>query len=82
MSLTSPDPLFILPVLNGMVSFLQQKMMNTSGTQNQQAKTMMYMFPVMMIFISYKMPGRITNLLVNIYSSKCCTTVFNHETWR
>lgn len=54
-SLTNPDPFYILPLLNGVVSFVQQKLMGTSN--NPQMKNMMYMFPIMMIFISYKMPG-------------------------
>ncbi len=54
-SLVTPDPFFILPILNGAVSFVQQKLMGTSS--NPQMKNMMYMFPIMMIFISYKMPG-------------------------
>lgn len=55
MKLSEPDPFYVLPVLNGAVSFLQQKLMGTSD--NPQMKNMMYMFPIMMIFISYKMPA-------------------------
>lgn len=55
MNLLSPDPYYILPVLNGVVSFVQQKLTGTDS--NPQMKNMMYMFPVMMIFISYKMPA-------------------------
>ncbi len=56
LSLGSPDPYYIFPLLNGVLSFLQQKLTG-SGDSNPQMKNMMYMFPVMMIFISYKMPG-------------------------
>lgn len=55
LSLGSPDPYFILPVLNGILSFLQQKITGTGD--NPQMKNMMYMFPIMMVFISYKMPA-------------------------
>lgn len=55
MKLAEPDPFYIMPILNGAVSFLQQKLMGTSD--NPQMKNMMYMFPIMMIFISYKMPA-------------------------
>lgn len=55
MKLSEPDPFYVLPVLNGAVSFLQQKLMGTSD--NPQMKNTMYMFPIMMIFISYKMPA-------------------------
>lgn len=55
LSLGTPDPYFVFPVLNGVVAFIQQKLMGTNN--NPQMKNMMYMFPIMMIFISYKMPG-------------------------
>ena len=56
MKLVEPDPYYILPVLNGAVSFLQQKLMG-SADSNPQMKNMMYIFPIMMIMISYKMPS-------------------------
>ncbi|MGL6153921.1 YidC/Oxa1 family membrane protein insertase [Cetobacterium sp. SF1] len=55
MNLLQPDPYYILPVLNGVISFVQQKLTGAEG--NPQMKNMMYIFPVMMIFISYKMPA-------------------------
>ena len=55
MKLVDPDPYYILPVLNGAVSFLQQKLMGTSD--NPQMKNMMFIFPIMMIMISYRMPS-------------------------
>ena len=53
MDLIKPDPYYILPVLNGVVSFVQQKIMGS----DPKMKNMMYMFPIMMVFISYKMPA-------------------------
>lgn len=55
MHLVNPDPYYILPILNGAVSFLQQKLMGTAG--NSQMKNMMYIFPIMMVVISYQMPA-------------------------
>jgi YidC/Oxa1 family membrane protein insertase len=57
LTLSTPDPMFILPLLNGAVSFFQQNLMSETQGNNPQMKMMMYMFPVMMIFISYKMPS-------------------------
>ena len=56
LKLTDKDPYYILPVLNGAVSFFQQKLMG-SADSNPQMKNMMYIFPIMMIMISYKMPS-------------------------
>ncbi|MGL5951254.1 MAG: YidC/Oxa1 family membrane protein insertase, partial [Cetobacterium sp.] len=55
MNLLQPDQFYILPVLNGIVSFIQQKLMGSDS--NPQMKNMTYIFPIMMIFISYKMPA-------------------------
>jgi len=54
--LTEMDPLYILPILNGVVAFLQQKIMSKGTTQNKQAEMMMYFMPVMILMISFKMP--------------------------
>ena len=55
LKLSDKDPYYILPVLNGAVSFFQQKLMGTSD--NPQMKNMMYVFPIMMIMFSLKMPS-------------------------
>ncbi|WP_315323465.1 YidC/Oxa1 family membrane protein insertase [Fusobacterium pseudoperiodonticum] len=56
LKLSVPDPFYVLPVLNGAVSFLQQKLMG-SADSNPQMKNMMYIFPIMMIMFSLKMPS-------------------------
>ena len=56
LKLTDKDPYYILPILNGAVSFFQQKLMG-SADSNPQMKNMMYIFPIMMILISYRMPS-------------------------
>ena len=56
LKLSVPDPFYVLPVLNGAVSFFQQKLMG-SADSNPQMKNMMYIFPIMMIYISYRMPS-------------------------
>ena len=56
LKLSVPDPFYLLPVLNGAVSFFQQKLMG-SADSNPQMKNMMYIFPIMMIMFSVKMPS-------------------------
>ncbi|ATV68236.1 YidC/Oxa1 family membrane protein insertase [Fusobacterium pseudoperiodonticum] len=56
LKLSVPDQFYVLPVLNGAVSFLQQKLMG-SADSNPQMKNMMYIFPIMMIMFSLKMPS-------------------------
>jgi YidC/Oxa1 family membrane protein insertase len=55
--LTIPDPYYILPILNGAVTFFQQKVMSPGGQQNPQMKSMTYTMPIMIMFISFKMPA-------------------------
>ena len=67
-TLKQPDKLFmigtfalnLLPILNVVITFVQQKMMATPGQDNQQMQTMMYMMPIMMLFIFYNMPSGVT----------------------
>ena len=70
-TLKQPDRLFmlgkfafnLLPILNVGVTFIQQKIMTsaTSGEEsNQQMQTMLYMMPLMMLFIFYNMPSGVT----------------------
>ena len=67
-TLKQPDKLFmigtfafnLLPILNVVITFVQQKMMATPGQDNQQMQTMMYMMPIMMLFIFYRMPSGVT----------------------
>jgi YidC/Oxa1 family membrane protein insertase len=54
--LTVPDPIYILPILNGVVTFLQQKVMSPGAT-NPQMKSMTYTMPLMIMFISFRMPA-------------------------
>ena len=56
LKLSVPDPFYVLPVFNGAVSFFQQKLMG-SADSNPQMKNMMYIFPIMMIMFSLKMPS-------------------------
>lgn len=70
-TLKQPDRLFmignfafnLLPILNVGITYIQQKIMTsaTSGQEsNQQMQTMLYMMPLMMLFIFYKMPSGVT----------------------
>ena len=70
-TLKQPDRLFmlgkfafnLLPILNVGVTFIQQKRRTsaTSGQEtNQQMQSMLYMMPLMMLFIFYNMPSGVT----------------------
>jgi len=55
-NLTMPDKFYILPILNGAVLFLQQRVMKTEET-NAQMKMIQYFLPGMILFISLNMPS-------------------------
>lgn len=50
--LSQPDPFYILPVVMGLTTYLQQKM--TPTPVDPKMKPMMYMMPVFMVFIFIK----------------------------
>lgn len=55
--LNLPDPYYVLPVLNGVIAFVQQKLMSANNSQsNKAAEKMMYFMPIMLFVISAKMP--------------------------
>lgn len=73
--LSKPDPAFIkvLPLLNGVLTFLQQKLMSTGNTDdNPMAKQMLIMMPIMLTFISWKMP---VGLLIYWVSSSAISII-------
>jgi YidC/Oxa1 family membrane protein insertase len=54
--LSAPDPYFILPVFLGISMFLLQWVsMRSMPQQNPQMKMMMYVMPVMMVFIFFQL---------------------------
>ena len=53
--LSRADPLFIIPVLSGLSMFALSKLGQRGLPSNPQAKMMMYMMPVMMLFIFLNM---------------------------
>jgi len=59
--LSLPDPLRILPIFMGISMFWQQKMTGTGGggPQQEQAKMMQWMMPVMLTFIFFGLPAGI-----------------------
>ena len=57
--LSAPDSLFILPVIQGLLIFVQQRM--TPNTMDPaQAKVMLYFMPLMMMAIYFFMPAGLT----------------------
>ena len=57
--LTAQDPYFVLPILMGLLMFLQQKMTPTAG-DSQQAKIMLYTMPIMFTVIMLFLPSGLT----------------------
>lgn len=57
-NLSLHDPIYILPVLSALTTFIQQKQTtSTNGEINQQAKMMMYIMPVFIGYISISFPA-------------------------
>ena len=63
--LTAPDPYFILPILNGVVMFLTQKMTPTVGMDPIQAKMMQVMPLVMAVMFAMFPAGLVLYWVTN-----------------
>jgi YidC/Oxa1 family membrane protein insertase len=73
--LTAPDKYFVMPVLTGALMFVQQKI-SPSPQDNQQAKMMMYMMPVMFTAFTLFVPAGLTlYILTNTLLS------MGHQAW-
>ena len=55
-SMSDPDPLYILPILSALTTFLQQKM-TTTDSNNPQMKMMMFIMPLFIGWISINFPS-------------------------
>ncbi|MBM7648138.1 YidC/Oxa1 family membrane protein insertase [Bacillus ectoiniformans] len=59
--LGSPDPFFILPLVAGATTFLQQKlMMAGSANQNPQMAMMLWLMPIMIIVFAVTLPAALS----------------------
>jgi YidC/Oxa1 family membrane protein insertase len=56
--LTGPDPFFVLPLLTGVIMFVQQKLSPTAV--DPQQKTMMTVMPLMFTAMSAFLPSGLT----------------------
>lgn len=56
--LGAPDPLYLLPIIAGITTFLQQKiMMAGTGSANPQMQMMLYIMPVMILIFAINFPA-------------------------
>jgi len=63
--LSSHDPYFVMPLLLGVLTFLQQKMTPTAGDP-AQARMMLWMMPIMFtVFMLFLPSGLVFYILVN-----------------
>lgn len=54
------DPYFILPLIAGLTTFLQQKMMMHGMENNPQMKMMLYIMPVMIVVFAISFPAALS----------------------
>ncbi len=77
--LTARDPYYVLPILMGLFMFLQQKM-SPNTADNEQAKMMLYMMPIMFTGIMLFLPSGLTlYILTNSVLSMAHQWYLNHS---
>jgi YidC/Oxa1 family membrane protein insertase len=59
--LGSPDPFYILPLVAGVTTFIQQKMMMAgTANQNPQMAMMLWMMPIMIVIFAIQFPAALS----------------------
>ncbi|MCU9613484.1 YidC family membrane integrase SpoIIIJ [Caldibacillus lycopersici] len=68
--LADKDPYFILPIIAGITTFLQQKFMTKGQPANPQLAIMLWVMPVMIVFVASMTPAALPLYWIvgNIYS--------------
>jgi YidC/Oxa1 family membrane protein insertase len=75
--LSAPDPLFLLPLFLGISMFLMQWVsMKSLDQPNPQMKMMMYIMPVMMVFIFFRLASGL-----NLYYSVANIATIPQQIW-
>jgi YidC/Oxa1 family membrane protein insertase len=75
--LSAPDPLYLLPLFLGVSMFLMQWVsMRTLDTVNPQMKMMMWMMPIMMIFIFFRLASGL-----NLYYATANIATIPQQMW-
>jgi YidC/Oxa1 family membrane protein insertase len=75
--LSAPDPYFILPVFLGISMFLLQWVsMRSMPQQNPQMKMMMYVMPIMMVFIFFQLASGL-----NLYYATANIATLPQQIW-
>jgi YidC/Oxa1 family membrane protein insertase len=73
--LSDKDPFYILPISLGLLMFVQQKLSTPMGTDQMQAKVMLYTLPVVFAFFMLMLPSGLVlyiwvNTLITIFQQK------------
>jgi YidC/Oxa1 family membrane protein insertase len=75
--LSAPDPLYLLPVFLGLSMFLMQYVSYKSlDTENPQMKMMMYLMPIMMVFIFFRLASGL-----NLYYATANIATIPQQVW-
>ncbi|MFF2450595.1 YidC family membrane integrase SpoIIIJ [Neobacillus sp. NPDC058068] len=59
-NLGDKDPFYILPLVAGITTFIQQKMMMAGQEQNPQMAMMLWMMPIMIVFFAFSFPAALS----------------------
>lgn len=62
--LSKPDALYILPILSALTTYVQSAMISTKGNTDPNMKTMNIIMPIMMGWITLKLPSGVALYLV------------------
>ncbi len=58
--LGAPDPIYLLPIVAGLTTFIQQKMMMMGMEDNPQMKMMLWLMPIMIVVFAVTFPAALS----------------------
>lgn len=58
--LANPDPLYLLPLIAGVTTFIQQKISMIGMEDNPQMKMMLWMMPIMIVIFAINLPAALS----------------------
>ena len=75
--LAAPDPYYILPIIAGITTFIQQKISMVGMDNNPQMAMMLWLMPIMIIVFAINFPAALALYWVvgNLFYD--CTNIFH-----
>ena len=80
LTLAAPDPIYLLPIIAGVTTFIQQKISMVGMQNNPQMAMMLWLMPIMIIVFAINFPAALALYWVVGNLFMIVQTLFNKRT--